>query len=583
MFTALKSLFSRKSTPDATHSPFIGQLRQIVGDDHVLTDPAQTLPFRRGFRFGLGNALAVVHPGTLVEQWRVVQACIRAGKIVLMQAANTGITGGSTPDGNDYDRDIVIISGMRLKKIFVIGGGRQVICLPGATLDQLERTLAPLGREPHSVIGSSCIGAAVFGGVSNNSGGALVQRGPAFTQMSVFAQVDDSGTLHLVNHLGVELGTDPEEILDRLDRGVIAENAINWHAGKGHDDNYATHVRDVDADTPARYNADPARLFEGAGCAGRMALFAVRLDTFPAERNPAVFYIGTNNPDELEDIRRHILTSFSELPIAGEYIHRDAFDIAEEYGKDTFLIIRAIGTRRLPMLFAFKNRFDRLTERVPFLPGNMSDRLLQAASRLFPRHLPKRMYDFRDRFEHHLMLKVSGHLASEARTFLDGFCAKNGTRYFACTPDEGAKAFLHRFAAAGAAIRYRTTHHRTVEDIVALDVALRRNDRKWSETLPSDIDRKLIVKLYYGHFLCHVMHQDYIVRKGNACPPIEAQMLTLLDRRGARYPAEHNYGHLYAAPPALQQHYRTLDPCNCFNPGIGKTTKRRNWQAQSVS
>ncbi|MBV1833293.1 D-lactate dehydrogenase [Novacetimonas pomaceti] len=583
MFGALISRFSRARHSGDPDTPFVAQLRQIVGDAHVLTDPAQTLPFRRGFRFGLGNALAVVHPGSLVEQWRVIQACMKADKIVLMQAANTGITGGSTPDGNDYDRDIVIISGMRMKKIFLIGGGRQVVCLPGATLDQLERTLAPIGREPHSVIGSSCIGAAVFGGVSNNSGGALVQRGPAFTQMSIFAQADEQGNLHLVNHLGIELGSAPEEILGNLDRGVIAENAINWKAGKGHDDDYATHVRDVEADTPARYNADPARLFEGAGCAGRMALFAVRLDTFPAQRNPSVFYIGTNNPDELEEIRRHILTSFSELPIAGEYIHRDAFDIAEEYGKDTFLIIRAIGTRRLPMLFALKNRFDRLTERVPFLPGNMSDRILQFLSRLFPRHLPKRMYEYRDRFEHHLMLKVGAELAGEARAFLDSFCARSGTRYFACTPDEGAKAFLHRFAAAGAAIRYRTTHHRTVENIVALDVALRRNDRNWSETLPSELDRRLIVKLYYGHFLCHVMHQDYIVRKGNDCTAIETQMLGLLDARGARYPAEHNYGHLYAAPPALQQHYRSLDPCNCFNPGIGKTTKRKNWKAESVA
>jgi D-lactate dehydrogenase (quinone) len=30
--------------------------------------------------------------------------------IVLSQASNTGLTGGSTPDGDDYDRDIVIIS-----------------------------------------------------------------------------------------------------------------------------------------------------------------------------------------------------------------------------------------------------------------------------------------------------------------------------------------------------------------------------------------------------------------------------------------------------------------------------------------
>jgi len=26
----------------------------------------------------------------------------------IMQAANTGLTGGSTPDGSDYDREIVI-------------------------------------------------------------------------------------------------------------------------------------------------------------------------------------------------------------------------------------------------------------------------------------------------------------------------------------------------------------------------------------------------------------------------------------------------------------------------------------------
>jgi D-lactate dehydrogenase len=41
--------------------------------------------------------LAVVQPGTLVEQWRVLQACVEAGVIVIPQAANTGLTGGSTP------------------------------------------------------------------------------------------------------------------------------------------------------------------------------------------------------------------------------------------------------------------------------------------------------------------------------------------------------------------------------------------------------------------------------------------------------------------------------------------------------
>ena len=106
------------------------------------------------------------------------------------------------------------------------------------------------------------------------------------------------------------------------------------------DRNYGTHVRDVDAATPARFNADPRRLREAAGCAGKLAVFAVRLDTFDAEKETAVFYIGSNEPDELTEIRRHILASFDSLPIAGEYIHRDAYDVAAKYGKDTFLFIR---------------------------------------------------------------------------------------------------------------------------------------------------------------------------------------------------------------------------------------------------
>jgi hypothetical protein len=58
----------------------------------------------------MGPALAVVRPGTLVEQWRVLNACAAAGKTMIMQAANTGLTGGSTPDGDQYHRDIVIIN-----------------------------------------------------------------------------------------------------------------------------------------------------------------------------------------------------------------------------------------------------------------------------------------------------------------------------------------------------------------------------------------------------------------------------------------------------------------------------------------
>src|SRR6202046_5644468 len=185
-------------------SKVLRDLKQVVGASHVLSSPASTSRFRKGMRFGDGPALAVVRPGSLVEQWRVLKVCAAAGKIVIMQAANTGLTGGSTPDGDDYDREIVIINTLRIDKIHLLDGGRQVVCLPGATLFELEKRLEPLGRNPHSVIGSSCIGSSVFGGVCNNSGGALIHRGPAYTQMTLYAQIDDTGNVELVNHLGIQ-------------------------------------------------------------------------------------------------------------------------------------------------------------------------------------------------------------------------------------------------------------------------------------------------------------------------------------------------------------------------------------------
>jgi len=555
------------------HSHLVSDLASIVGEKYVLTSESKTRRYRTGFRFGTGKALAVVRPGSLVEQWRVLKACVEANVIVIAQASNTGLTGGSTPDGDEYDRDIVIVSTSRMKKIYLIEGGKQVICLPGATLDQLEHALLPIGREPHSVIGSSCIGASVFGGICNNSGGALIQRGPAYTQMSVFARVGEAGDLHLVNHLGIHFSGAEEDVLARLDAGQLSGDDVLHDAGAGHDHDYVQRVREIDEPTPARFNADPHRLYESSGSAGKVMVFAVRLDTFPIEKNPKVFYIGTNNTDELTDIRRKVLAAFEHLPISGEYLHRDAFEIARKYGKDTFLMIHHLGTSRLPGLFALKAWFDAFFDRIPFLPKHLTDRVMQVASHLFPDHLPARMQEFHEKYEHHLLLKVSAEGADEACAFLESYFAKASGSFFECTPDEGKKAFLHRFAAAGAADRYRAVHARTVEDILALDIALPRNERDWFEHLPPEIEAPIMLKLYYGHFLCHVFHQDYIVKKGNDCMVIEHKMWKLLDRRGAEYPAEHNVGHLYHAKPALRNHYLKLDPCNCFNPGIGHTSK----------
>ncbi|MCM8730271.1 D-lactate dehydrogenase [Hephaestia sp. GCM10023244] len=551
-------------------------LREIVGKRHLLTRPDATRRYRTGFRFGSGDTLAVVRPGTLLEQWQVLDCCVRAGVIVISQASNTGLTGGSTPDGDDYDRDVVIVSVARLAGIFVLDGGQQVVCLPGATLHALERRLQPLGREPHSVIGSSCFGASVIGGVCNNSGGALTRRGPAYTEMALFAQVDADSTLRLVNHLGIDLGDAPEQILERLQAGRFDDADVRHDRSAASAHDYPRHVRDVDADTPARFNADPRCLFEASGSAGKMMVFAVRLDTFEAEPQSQTFYVGCNDPADLGKLRRLILTECASLPIAGEYIHRDAFDLADRYGKDQFVTIERLGTGRLPSFFAFKSRIDAALARLRWLPENLTDRLLFALGKWWPDHLPARLRQWRDRFAHHLLLRVSADAADEMRALLDRWRG-DANDWFACTATEARKAFLHRFVVAGAAVRYRAIHPRQTAGIVALDIALRRNDTDWFEALPADLDAALVHKIYYGHFLCHVLHQDYIVAPGHDCLGIEHRMWALLDSRGARYPAEHNVGHLYPAEPALADFYRTLDPGNRFNAGIGGMSKKRDY------
>lgn len=553
----------------------IQQLQRIVGDAHIKTATHKTEYYRSGFRSGTGTALAVVFPQRLTELWQVLQACVAAKTIIIMQAAKTGLTEGSTPKGEDYDREVVVINTLGMNALHLLNGGEQVLSFPGATLHKLETLLQPLKRAPHSVIGSSCLGASITGGVANNSGGALVKRGPAYTEMALYARVNAQGQLEMINHLGIPLGDTPEEMLARLESGDFQKDGLDTSVQQGSDREYEARLRDVDADTPSRFNADARRLFEASGCAGKIAVFALRLDTFPVAKQEQTFYIGTNDPQVLTRLRRRILSSFNNLPEVGEYLHKDIFNIAEKYGKDTFLTIEKLGTAWMPKLFAMKGLSDATLNKLPLLPQYLSDHFMQGFSRLFPQHLPKRLLEYRDRYEHHLILKMSDDGIQEAQACLPEFFAEsaNDGAFFECTPIEAKKAYLQRFAAAGAAIRYQTLHNNSVGDMLALDIALRRNETDWVEQLPEEIASQIEHALYYGHFMCHVFHQDYILKKGADAKAVKKAMLAVLDGRGAKYPAEHNVGHIYKAEQPLQDFYQQLDPTNTFNPGIGQMDK----------
>lgn len=551
---------------------------EIMGRKHVLTSARATAPFTTGDRFGAGEVLAVLRPGSLVDMWRALQVCVDHDLIVITQAANTGLTGGSGPGDQEYDRDIVILSTLRIDQIHLLHDAREAVCLAGATLFSLEDALAPHGREPHSVIGSTSIGASVVGGIANNSGGTQIRKGPAYTEQAIFARVDEHGAIHLVNHLGIDLGTDPTHILDRLQRGEWDAADVTPPPPDSTGTAYAEHVREL-ADSPARFNADPTFLHEASGCAGKLMVFAVRTRTFPLEKDKATFYIGTDRPADLESLRRAFLAADGPLPISGEYMSSHAFDLAVEYGKDTYVSLKHAGSRALVRMFALKSWANGVFAKLPGMGPSVADAISQTLFSLVPEKIPPRLVAHRDRYAHHLMLVVSGSEREATAQLLEEFFAapEHEGAFFECDAEEAQSATLIRFGVASAASRFFVMHRAEASAMVTFDVALRRDDEDWLERLPPHIAEQLLESVYFGHFFCHVLHQDHVAKKGVDPVALKQEMTALLESRGAAVPAEHNYGRLYPAPAPMVEHFQQLDPLNMFNAGVGETSPRKRW------
>jgi len=580
MFGSKSAVIERPAESEAElgrNKKLLEQLCHIVGRRYVLTGSDALLRYTVGYRTGSGDAVAAVLPGSLFQLWQIALVCMRADKILIMQAANTGLTGGSTPFG-DYDRDVVVVNTLRLKGVRPILNGKQVVCLPGATLYELEDQLRPYNRSPHSEIGSSCIGASVFGGVCNNSGGALVQRGPAYTEAAVYAQVDADGELHLVNHLGIDLGRTPEEILNNLEAGSFIVDPSSAEDRNCSSTDYQSHVCKLDEATPARFNADPRGLFEASGSAGRVIVFALRLDSFEKPKSTHVFAISSDAPSAITGVKRRLLVDHGIVPIAGEYMDQTIFCAAMAYAKDSFLAIKWMGTKRLPLLYKLKNTLDRWCRRIRLPVANFSDKALHFLASIFPYPLSNAIKSQGAKHAHTLLLKIDRRHLDLVRSELSTLTMSENFEYLECSEKEAQDAFLHRFVSAGAAIRYDALTCREHSRLVAVDVALRRNDENWHELVPLSLMAKVEKLFVYGHFFCNVFHLDFVVNDGVDCHQFEADLIACLEKEGAQCPAEHNVGHLYLAKPDLAAFYKELDPTNSLNPGIGKTSKRKNWR-----
>ncbi|MAI02696.1 MAG: D-lactate dehydrogenase [Rickettsiales bacterium TMED254] len=545
----------------------------IVGIKNFLINEKEKTPYTTGWRTKSGECEFVVLPNSLFNMWRVLKLCVENNKYILMQAANTSLTGGSTPNGK-YDKGLVIINTTKLKTIIPIKNGKQVLAFPGSTLYDLEKKIKPYNRAPHSEIGSSCIGASVVGGVCNNSGGALIKRGPAYTELSLFASVSSNGKLELKNKLGVDLGKYPEEILKNLDTHNFNEENIKNSNFKASSTDYKNIIKDTNANSPARYNADKRRLYDASGCSGKLAVFAVRLDTFEKENEERTFYYSTNNPEDLTILRKNIIIEVDELPIYAEYMHKDAYEVSKKFGKDAFYLIYYLGTSTMPFFYRTKSNLESFFEKSKFFSHRSLDFLLNAIVSILPNQMPKKFDKLNKKFKHHLILKCDQKIFNEILKISKNVFNRNKENNFLiCSPKESKKLTLNRYVFAGASARCANLSKYANSELLPLDVALKRNDDNWFHDISMDSKKDILKTLTVAHFFCLVFHREYVVKKGKDNNKVKKKLLDWFDKIGAKYPAEHNVGHVYKADNNLKKFYKKLDPNNIFNPGIGKTSK----------
>lgn len=153
---------------------FLQRCRQLIGNQYVLTEEADTLVYVRDQRQrACGKALAVLKPGDTEEVAAVVRLCQLFRVPIVPQGGNTGLVMGSIPDDSGT---AIILSLTRLNRIREIDRDNHTITVEaGCLLASVQNAAAqhallfPLSLASE---GSCTIG----GNLATNAGGTAVLR-----------------------------------------------------------------------------------------------------------------------------------------------------------------------------------------------------------------------------------------------------------------------------------------------------------------------------------------------------------------------------------------------------------------------
>lgn len=157
--------------PGAT---LLARLASAVGPTHVLTAAEDVEPFVADWRGRYrGQAQAVVLPGTTEEVAAVVRECAAAGVAIVPQGGNTGLCGGSVPNGGGRE---IVVGLRRMNRMRHLDAANMTLTAEaGMTLAAVQQAAAEAGfLFPLSLAaeGSCTLG----GNISTNAGGTTVLR-----------------------------------------------------------------------------------------------------------------------------------------------------------------------------------------------------------------------------------------------------------------------------------------------------------------------------------------------------------------------------------------------------------------------
>jgi FAD/FMN-containing dehydrogenase len=147
-------------------------LRAVVGEQQVLTDPALTASYEADWtrRFH-GHARCVVRPGSAEEVAAVLKLCAGSGVAVVPQGGNTGLVGASVPvDGE------VVLSTARLREVSDLDAdAARVTAGAGMTVAALQQYVR--SHDLSFGVDFAARDSATIGGlVATNAGGENVLR-----------------------------------------------------------------------------------------------------------------------------------------------------------------------------------------------------------------------------------------------------------------------------------------------------------------------------------------------------------------------------------------------------------------------